>query len=472
MTAIPLPDESAPGEHVHQTGGRLVNCAALPLPGNAAAGFTRRRVPGMTEFATSSNTGFRGARQVGALLYSAWGSSSGKIYKSTSAGGAMAALTGNLPGTAQAIFAANNAGTPDKVAVVPGEGAFSFTDSAVSAFADADVGSPSSVCFHKGFFIFGYGDAKMRSTGVNNVSVATTDVATAEYKRDTLYRVVSYEGMLVALGSESTEHWGGQNDTGFPFSFIAADDVGIIGPYAVTGDDDGWNAGLHFVGSDFRVHRKIGYKSIPVSKPDLDRLIASVADKTTIKCYSYVWNGIPIVGVTCAEWTHELNCQTGFWHERISYEDVCWRGMLPVKAFDKWICGDSESGDLFEVDPDNHKEDGAPLRMRIYTGPLGNFPDRIRVSEVSLLLTRGVGIAAGSDPDQTDPSVEIAFARDGYNFGIPRIVKMGRQAIMGGRCSANNFGHVEPNGGRFRFDIADAVPAGVMGADMKFSVLR
>lgn len=472
MAIIPLPDESAPGEHAHQSGGRLINCAVVPLIGNAAAQFTRRRLPGMTEFGTTTRTGYRGGKQVGSNFYAAWESSSGTVTRSTSSGGAATNLTGNLPGTAQAIWAANNAATPDVVAVVPGEGAFTVTTSAVSSFADTDVGSPSSVCFHKGFFIFGYGDAKMRSTGVNNVSVATTDVATAEYRRDTLYRTISYEGMLLAMGSESIEHWGGGNDTGFPFSYIAAEDVGIVGPYAVIGDEDGWNAGLHFVGSDFKVRRKVGYKSVPVSRPDLERLIAAVADKTTIKCYSYVWNGFPIVGVTCAAWTWEYNCSTERWHERQSYEDVIWRGMLPAKAFDKWICGDTETGNLYEVDPDQHEEAGNPLRIIVETGPLGNFPDRVRINELSVLLTRGVGIAAGSDPDQTDPSIEVSFARNGYDFGVPRILKIGRQAIMDGRCTAFNFGHAQPNGGRFRFAISDAVPVGVMGADMKFSVLR
>lgn len=473
MVAIPLPSESAPGEHVHQSGGRLINCAALPLVGGAAAEFSRRRLPGLTSFATSSNTGYRGARQVGSLLYSAWASGSGTIYKSTSSGGAMVALTGNLPGTAQAFFAANNAATPDKVAVVPGEGAFSFSDTAIVAFVDTDVGVPSSVCFHKGFFIFGYGDGKMRSTGVNNVAVSTLDVATAEYKRDTLYRTLSFEGSLIAFGSESCEHWGGQNDTGFPFSFIAADDVGIVGPYAVTGDADGWNAGLFFVGSDFKVRRKEGYKSAPVSKPDLERKIASLADKTTIKCDSYVWNGAPMVVVTCAEWTWELNVSTGKWHERASYLDVHWWGLNPVKAFDKWICGHSENGNLYEIDPDNHKEGTSPLVMRIESGPLGNFPQGIRVERLAMLLTRGVGIAAGTDPDQTDPSAEISFSPDGgQNWRIPRVVKLGRQAIMKGRAAVNNLGHAEPNGGRLRIDIADAVPAGIMGADMDFAVLK
>ena len=473
MTAIPLPVETTAPEHIHEGAGRLQNCRAIQLRDGAGTKITRRRVAGMTQFATSSNTGFRGAKQVGSDLYSAWVSGSGKVYKSSSAGGAMTALTGNLPGSARAFFAANNASTPDVVAVVPGEGAFVVSTTAVSAYPDADVSTPNSVCFHKGYFFFSYGDAKMRSSGINSTSINTNDVATAEYKRDTLYRVISYNGQLEAFGSESTEFWGGQNDTGFPLSFITADDVGIVGPYAVTGEQDGFNGGLHFVGSDFRVRRREGYKSVPVSTPDLERLIAAVTDKTTIMADSYIENGMPIVEISSPTWTWELNLSTGWWNERASYQLAKWRGMAPFKAYDKWMAGDSKSGNIYVIDPTNHKEAADPLRMRIETGPMGNFPNPVQVDRVELYVTLGVGIAAGHDPDQTDPSCEISVSRDGgYSWPVPRIVKLGRQSVMTGRVAANSFGHCIPQGARLRIDIADAVPVGVMGGDLISTVLQ
>lgn len=476
MTAIPLPVGTAPGAHVHESGGRLINCYTEKLEAGAGTPVARKRVPGMTSFATSSNTGYRGGKQVGSLFYSAWASDSGKVYKSTSAGGVMASLTGNLPGSVRAFFAANNAGTPDVVAVVPGEGAFTVSTTAVSAFADADVGSPNAVCFHKGFFIFTYGDAKVRSTGVNNVAVATTDVATAEYKRDQLYRPMSYKGNLILFGSESIEFWGGQNDVGFPFSFITAMDVGIVGPYAATGDQDGFDGGVFFVGSDFKVRKGSGYGSEPVSTPDLERLIGAVTDKTTIHADSYVSNGRAIVVISCAAWTWEYNIQTGQWNERVSYGDVRWRGLYPAKAFDKWICGDSsflETGDIYTIDATNHEEGGNPLRMRIETGPIGDFPRPMRVDRVDVYVTKGVGIAAGDDPNQTNPQMEVSMSPDGgHTWKTPRQARLGRQSIMTGRVTANNLGHAIPQGIRFRFDVADAVHIGVMGADLIASPLK
>jgi hypothetical protein len=284
---------------------------------------------------------------------------------------------------------------------------------------------------------------------------------------------MSYKGQLIAWGSESAEFYGGQNDTGFPFSFVTAMDVGLVGPYAATGDQDGWDAGVFFVGSDFRVRKLEGYSSTPISKPDLERLIGEVADKTEIEADCYVSNGAPFVVISCADWTWEYDCKEGVWHERQSYLDVRWRGMAPTKAFDKWICGDTEGGNLYEIDADTRREATSPLRMRVETGPIGNFPYPLRVERVELYLTKGVGNAEGDDPEQTDPDIEVSLSKDGGGvWGIPRVVKLGRQAVRSGRVAVNNLGVAHPQGVRLRFDISSAVPFGLMGGDMQASSLR
>jgi hypothetical protein len=77
---------------------------------------------------------------------------------------------------------------------------------------------------------------------------------------------------------------------------------------------------------------------------------------------------------------------------------------------------------------------GDPLRMRIETGPLGAFPNKIRINGIELYLTKGVGMATGIDPLQTDPDVSISISRDGgQTWSNPRVVKIGRQALTDGR---------------------------------------
>lgn len=64
MTAFQMPVTTAPGQHPHESGGRLINCYAEKLDGAAGTQVVVHRVPGLTGFATSSQTGFRGALQV------------------------------------------------------------------------------------------------------------------------------------------------------------------------------------------------------------------------------------------------------------------------------------------------------------------------------------------------------------------------------------------------------------------------
>ena len=465
MTAFQMPVTTAPGQHPHESGGRLINCYAEKLDGAAGTQVVVHRVPGSTGFATSSQTGFRGALQVGSTLYSAW---SGKVYKCGSGGGALEALTGNLTGTARVFMARNNAATPDLVVVSPGDGAFVASTTAVSSYPDADVGSPNAVCEHKSFFIFTRGNGTIIATGPNSTAINTLDTATAEYKPDTAYRPMSYKDNLLIWGSESVEFWGGLNDTGFPFSFISAMDIGIVGPYAVGGDTDGFDAGIYFVASDFRFSRIVGYGREVIPHADLERLISLVEDKTTITVDCYVERGRPVVVISSPTWTWEYSVTSGTFNERASYLGTRWRGLQPFKAFDCWHCGDTESGNLLRLDFQEQMEDGQPLIEVIEPGPMGAFPKPLRADRVELYLTRGVGMATGLDPQQTDPQIECQFSPDGgLSWKDPRRAKLGRQQIASGRVAFNMLGMAHPQGARLRFIIADPVPVGLMGGDLR-----
>ena len=122
MAPIPMPLSSSPGYlGLQEASGRLVNLYAVPL--GEQRGAKRVRVPGMTEFLTSSQTGFRGMYSVGGLLYVAF---EDQLYTGTSAGGAMSPFDG-LAGSGSVYFASNNALDPD-VVVVTENGAFVIDD--------------------------------------------------------------------------------------------------------------------------------------------------------------------------------------------------------------------------------------------------------------------------------------------------------------------------------------------------------
>lgn len=471
MTDVPFPIISAPGRHPQTSGGRLVNCYAEKLSATAGKQVNYPRAPGLKAFATLSGDNFRGALQVVNTLYAVVDD----VVFTIDEDGTVAQLTGDpVPGTAKVFMARNNAANPDIVIVSPGDGAVIITGGAVDEYPDADVGQPNSVVFLKGPFIFTYGDGTVRNTAVNGTAINTLDNASAESKPDTLYRPIPLgNGQLLLVGSSSMEVWGGQNDTGFFFSYIATINRGIVGPYAIAGHEDGFGKGIFFVGDDFKVYTLNGYTPSPVSSTDVELQIEREPDKASISVSVFVANGHGFVAVQGPTWCWVHETDGGTWHERESYLETYWRATCPVKAFDKWLCGDLKTGDLLEIDGNTQDEVGDPLRMRIETGSLGAFPKALRINSIELYLTKGVGIATGTDPVQTDPDIEISISRNGgQTWSSPRAVKVGRQALTAGRVRSSIWGQADVQGVRWRFDESSNVPFGFMGADMLADALR
>jgi hypothetical protein len=474
VVAIPMPLLSAPGRHPQASGGRLLNVYVEQLSDTAGSKYVYWRAPGLASFGTTAAAIPRGQLTVGNTLYTVVGT---KVYTSTSAGGAATALGGTMPGTAGVFMASNNAAVPDIVIVSPGDGARIITGGAVANYPDANVGQPNSVVFHKSYFVFTYGDGKTRTSGVNSTSINTIDVATAESKPDTLYRAIPLgNGQILLVGSASMEVWGGDpnvGSVGYPFSYIATVPRGIVGPYAITGHEDGFGQGIFIVGDDFGVSTLSGYATVKISPPDLDRQIEATADKTTIRCSVFIAAGHSYVVVQSPLWcwVYDVGVQT--WHERQSYLKTFWRAAYPVKAFEKWLCTDLLTGNIMRIDAAVQDEVGTPLRMRIETGPFGAFPAPIRVNTIELYLTKGVGIATGIDPVQTDPDIEVSMSPDGgQTWKNPRVLKVGQQALTGKPVRSHIWGQSDRQGTRWRFDCSSSVPLGFLNADMLSDTLR
>jgi hypothetical protein len=476
MTAIVLPTTTMPGQNEQESGGRLINGFVESLGETGPNKFKILRVPGMVEFGTTNESTFRGGIQVGSLAYMAV---SGKVNKFTSSGGTGTDLTGTLTGTDAVFMARNNKTTPDLVIVSPANGAFTASTTAVAAYADADVGSPNSVCSLKGYFIFSYGTGAMIASALNSTSINALDTATAESKPDTLYRVLAHGETLIAAGSESIEFWNVNGEaTGFPFSPVATHTParGIIGRYAIGGNEDGFGHGIFFVGDDSSVRKLEGYSSRKISPPDLDRLIAAVSNKETIFVSCYVSDGHPFVVVRSATWTWEFDVILERWHERKSYNLTYWKGSLPFKAFDKWLCGNnqdaSSAAGLYEISSSTRYEDGEPLIVEIETGPQGNFPYGARVSRLDLFVSAAVGVASGTDPIETNPRIDIAVSPDlGLSWSDYWMREIGPQG-RSPNVTVMNLGHCGPKGIKFKFRFSDPVHFATIGGDFSATPLR
>lgn len=359
MTDVPFPLVTAPGLKPQSGGGRVINCYPEKLAGNPGKPHGWFRVPGLGVWGTAPSGRFRGGVVVNNLFYGVFGTA---VYTWTPAGGAGALLTGSVPGTGPVFCARNNAATPDVVFVAPGDGAFQRDPGTgnIVTFIDTDVGQPNSVVFHRGFFVFTYGNGQTRTSGVNNTSINTLDVATAESKPDLLYRAIPLgNGQILLCGSSSIEAWGGTvNDAGYPFNYIATIPRGIVGNLAIAGHEDGFGKGIFMVGDDFKVSRIDGYTCTPISNSDLDTLIEREPDRTLIRVSVYNSRGHGFVMVQGANWCWIFDTTLSTWHERKSYLKEYCRMIYPIYVFGRWLCGDTDASQLLEINANIRKECG------------------------------------------------------------------------------------------------------------------
>jgi hypothetical protein len=480
MTDVPFPLLTAPGRTPQAAGGRLINCYPEQLPATAGKPYAYWRVPGLKLWGTTlqPNTNiFRGGLVVGNLLYAVIGTA---VFTFPVGGGAGTQLTGAMPGTALVTMARNNRASPDIVIVSPGDGAFAITSgtSTVVSYSTLPgataIGQPNAVVFHKSFFIFTYGDGHTQASDPNSLNINALNFATAESKPDPLYRPIPLgNGQLLLCGANSMEVWGGQNDTGFPFSYVSTIARGLVGISAIAGHEEGFGKGIFFVGDDNKVSTLTGYTPTPISVPDLDLLIEAEPDKTKISVAVYVSQGHGVVVVKGANWCWEYDTTLLTWHERRSYLQSFWRGIQPVMFNGQWICGDSLTSGLTVIDGNTRNELGNPLRMRIETGPLNTFPNKIRINSLEMYLTKGVGVATGADPVETDPEIGVSISRDGgQTWSAPRLIKIGRQALTDQRVRASIWGQAQIQGVRWRLEESAGVNFGFMGADMLADTLR
>ena len=458
---IPFPLSSAPGRAPNEGAGRLINCAAEALGQGAASPAVWRRVAGLVQFCAGTQSGCRGFLEVNGVLFAVIGQQ--LVYIDS---GGTVNVVGVVAGTKRVTMARNNKKpTPDMVMVTE-NGAFVFTFTTITAYPDADLPVPNSVTFQDGYFFFPIADGRAFNSDLNDTAVNALGYTTAESKPDGLSRAIAWNNQLLLFGPYSLEFYvdNANPAPAFPYSRSTTISRGLAGQFAVAGHENGFGgAALIWVADDNTVVRLNGYGFEKISPPDLDRLIEAVSDKETLEAFVYAAGGHSKWVLSSPDWTWEFDLGSQKWNERESHGLSRWTATCSVFAFGIWLVGDANSAKVYQVDSTAHTENGTPLRMRIESGPVQNFPNRTRVPRADFDFANGEGDAAAATTPETSPVVEISYSDDGGStWSLPLQRPLGPQGRFGQRVTVTRCGQTGPRGRRWRLDISDPVYAGLV----------
>jgi hypothetical protein len=463
---IPFPLSSFPGANPQEGAGRLINCYAEPLgepsKPSAPAQQVWRGSPGLSQHAITAQNNYRGGLIVKNLSYEVFASNVITVDVSGTVN-----VLGAMLGTKKVSIARNQVAAPDVVAVDVDNGAFQLsTGGAPAAYnGGGNLPQPNSVNFQDTYFFFTIADGRVFASGQNALTQNALTFITVQAKADvTLLRGIPFNGMMLFFTTGSCEAWqdAANPAPNFPYNRLTIIETGLLQSAAIAGFETGFSE-LLWVAQDYGVYWLTtgSLAPIKVSPPDLDRLIeAQVRAGNLLEAGCYSEGGKKFWHISSPAWSWEFNLSTRKWNERWSLNGGVygrWRATGGHPAFNKWIVGDQQSGNLLFHDATNYTENGAPLLFRIESGPVRDFPQQLRIARADFDFDMGVGQVVGNY------QMIVLGAASGTG-GVVRLTVNGTSQAKTGEVAlvAGVLGTVEANGA-FPMTVVDATHIELQG---------
>ena len=327
------------------------------------------------------------------------------------------------------------------------------------------------------FFLFTTGDGRIFASGVNDIFVNFADPTqnalsfTTADQSGGLVRGTVWAEQFFAWGTKACTVYQNAATSPFPLSRTAIIPIGLASLTAIAGFEPGWGLQQYFVATDNSVRRLDGYQATIVSNKDVERAIAAQTDKTQIEMSCYVEGGRQTVVIKGPGFTWELNAVTGHWNERQSANFVNWRASRSVYFSGKWLYGDTQSTKILQVSAAEFDELGTSFTARLESGPVKQFPNRIRCLAAYFDFTSGQGTIGGTS-DAMNPSVSVSSSIDGGGTWSTPVLRrdLGSQGYFNKMIRVNRIGGIATQHGiRFRLNSAPRPSIRPSEADARMS---
>ncbi len=433
MPRIPFAVQSYKNDDLPADKQRTVNMYAEARPADGTSPVAVIGIPGLVEFGDNGSGGMRG------MLFDSedtlWAVIGAELFDISSTG--VGTLKGTILGTGRVQITEN----ADQVGIVTGGTSYIVTKSTgvLSTITDADFPAAKTLAFLDQFGVFeipqtvgAYG-----ITALNDFStVDPTDIARAESDPDPLVAVFSDTRQLFLFGRDTIEVWYNSGDAAFPFdplnNIVMSSGLGAV--YSIAKFDNRiiWldRDGVVQILNEFLPQR--------ISQHSIEDVIAQ-SDIPNATAFSYKQKGhefyvLQLASLTApgvsSTWVYDSTTQ--LWHERQSRKIVGqslidlgrWRAEQYVRAFNKDLVGDFQSGKIYELTRGEQEEDGNTLIALLTSPEIQAEGAEILVNRFEAQFKTGVGKVSGQG---VDPVAMLRISNDGgHTFGAQRFEPLGK----------------------------------------------
>jgi len=390
------------------TSQRRVNLYA-EVPANPdRSPFTLYPTPGLTLFADLSGNPIRGMYSRGSSMFCV---QQGTLYEVSSSGtinnrGTLSTVTGTV------CMSDNGA----QLFIVDGVAAYTYTyaTTTFAVVADADFPNGATTCTYSDrlFIVEKAGGQRFYLSGIDDgQSWDSNDFASADSNPDDLVRVYADHGELIPFGTYTTEFWGWNGATDFPYQRLTAIEWGLAAKWSVTK----FSSSLMFLGrnrlGNVQVVLLNGYTPQAVSTPEIDTIINGYDVTSDATAFSYMLNGHAFYEITFPDagktWLYDGT--SGVWSE-VQSDGGRHRAQFAAQIENAMYVSDYQSGKLYLLDPSTYTENGAYITRSVTTRHVWQGGDFLSVASLWVDMETGVGLASGQG---SDPQVMLRVSRDG-----------------------------------------------------------
>ena len=386
-----------------------VNLYAEIPPQPDRSPFTLYPTPGLTLFADLSGNEIRGMYSRGSSVFCVH---QGTLYEVSSSG--VATNRGTLSTVTGTVCMSDNGA---QLLIVDGVSGYVYTY-ATTTLAEIDAGAwilnGATTCTYSDrlFIVEAPTSQRFYISGIDaGQTWDSLDFASADSNPDDLVRVYADHSELILFGTYTTEFWGWNGATDFPYQRLTATEWGLAAKWSVTK----FSSSLMFLGrnrlGNVQVVLLNGYTPQAVSTPEIDTIINGYDVTSDATAFSYMLNGHAFYEITFPDagktWLYDGT--SGVWSEVQSDGDRH-RAQFAAQIESDIYVSDYQTGKLYLLDPSTYTENGAYITRSVTTRHVWQSGDFLSVASLWVDMETGVGLATGQG---SDPQVMLRVSRDG-----------------------------------------------------------